>query len=231
MNFEETARLYEEESMREIFSYDGLLGRTLYKFADCVLLSILWMVCCIPVITIGAATAALYYTVNKVVRHDRGGLWTEYWQAFRLNFRQATVVWIVLILILGVLTANLYSAYILYLQGHMSAIFLGLLIAMVAAIIMWASYLFPCLARFDNKIKQHMKNCFWFMTVNFVWSVLLLVIFVIMAIGAMLYPLGLLFVPAVYMLSINFILERVFKKYMSPEDLKEEDERNKKVVD
>ena len=69
------------------------------------------------------------------------------------------------------------------------------------------------------------------MTVNFFWSVLLLVIFVIMAIGAMLYPLGLLFVPAVYMLSINFILERIFKKYMSPEDLKEEDERNKNVVD
>lgn len=213
--------------MREIFSYDGLLGRVLCKFADCILLSILWIICCMPVITVGAATAALYYTVNKVIRHDRGGCWQAYWQAFRVNFKQATIVWMLLLLIFGFLIANLYCTYILYLKCHVSVLFLGLLIAIVVAAVMWAIFLFPCIARFDNKTTQQMKNCLFFMMGNFLWSVLLLAVFFVVVAAALLYPLSLLFLPAVYMLTINFILERIFKKYMSPKDLAEEDERNR----
>ena len=64
--------------MESFFSADIPLFRWIYKLVNAVLLGALCMVCCIPVVTSGAALAALYYTVMKAVRHERGGFLRTY---------------------------------------------------------------------------------------------------------------------------------------------------------
>ena len=54
------------------FNWDNIVFQMLGKLVDCVWVSILWVICCIPVFTIGASTTALYYTVHKSIRGDRG---------------------------------------------------------------------------------------------------------------------------------------------------------------
>ena len=92
----------------KIFSFEGGLMRSISKFTDCICLSIMFLLCCIPVITIGTALSSLYYAIYKVVRHDRGYIFQEYVSAFRDNFKQTVPVWLLaLAVIVAAVTAVL----------------------------------------------------------------------------------------------------------------------------
>ena len=56
--------------MNKLFNMDSPFMIKLAKFADMVILSILWIVCCIPIFTIGPATAALYHVTLKLARKE-----------------------------------------------------------------------------------------------------------------------------------------------------------------
>ena len=71
--------------------------RFLTKLFDVMYLSILWFVFSIPIITIGASTTAMYYATVKVIRRDRGYIFQEFWKSFKLNFLQATLSWIIIV--------------------------------------------------------------------------------------------------------------------------------------
>ena len=98
------------------------------KFFDMVLLNVIFVISCIPIVTIGTACTALYYTCVKVIRRDRSKLWKEYKQSFADNFKTSVGIWIPLVLTetaLAVVTYRLLS------QGHtsMSAALIGICMA------------------------------------------------------------------------------------------------------
>lgn len=217
--------------MRNLLPYDSFLNQTLRKIADCFCLSLLWVLCCIPVITAGAASTALYYTVNKAVRNERSGIWRAYWHGFRSNFRQATIVWILLLLVYSLLVASCYSAWLLYAAGRIPKAAMILLLVLAALVIMWSLYLFPHIARFQNSIKQLMKNCELMALMNFFWSVVLLALMAVTALATIWVPMSLVFVPGLYTWASTFVLERVFRKYMSDEDREAEDLLNKTTLE
>lgn len=82
---------------QDIFNPENLFFRTLSKGVDLVGLSLLWLLLCIPVVTIGPATAALYYTVVKVFRYRKEEAFKTYLKAFRENLRQGISVTLVCI--------------------------------------------------------------------------------------------------------------------------------------
>ena len=86
-----------------IFNIDNKFFRALNKLVDMVILSFCWIISCIPVFTIGAASTALYDTSRRVIHHDEGYVWRGYWHAFKVNFKQATKAWLVQLIILIVL--------------------------------------------------------------------------------------------------------------------------------
>lgn len=83
--------------MKNIFGIDNPLFVFIGKAVDILLLSILWLVLSLPVVTIGAASTALYYTMIKNVRRERGMLLKEFFCSFKLNFKQSTIMTLVLI--------------------------------------------------------------------------------------------------------------------------------------
>ena len=90
--------------MRQLFSTDGIVYRFLTTTGNIILATILWMIGCIPVITIGVSTAALYYTIVKSVRRDVGYVHSEFWRGYRLNFKKgvaATAALLALGILLG----------------------------------------------------------------------------------------------------------------------------------
>lgn len=212
-------------------SYDSILCQTLGKVTDCMILSLLWIISCIPVVTVGAATTAMYYTINKVVRYGATGIFREYWHSFRLNFKQATKLWLMLALIYGLLAISCYGAYVLYVANYIPKAMLVFLLLLVSAVSMWVIYLFPCLARFNNATKQIMKNCAWFAILNLPRTILLFAILLLTIVATVLIPIGLFLFPAGGMLISSYILEHVFRKYMSPEDLTAENLRSGKITD
>lgn len=95
---------------------------------------------------------------------------------------------------------------------------------------MWVVYLFPYIARFRNTTKAVIKNCALIAIANFPRTILLFLLFTVTVIVFFFVPLGMIFAPGIYMWVANRILEQVFCKYMTPEDLKAEEERNSEYM-
>lgn len=212
--------------MGELFNLDNKFFQGINKIVDCVCLSFLWVLLCIPVVTAGAATTALYYTVNKVIRNNRSYIWKEFWHAFRTNFKQSTLVWLILIFIYVIMGIDCYIMF-QYAKAGVSYGSLYIVFAVLMLIVtMWANYLFPYMARFENTLKAVLKNCVIMALLNLGKSVVLLVLFLAAFVVTYVFFPAIMILPAVYMLLANFILEKVFVKYMTPEDIEAEKERN-----
>jgi len=216
-----------EVVMDQIFNVDNKFFRGISKIIDCVWLSILWAICCIPVFTAGAATTALYYAVNKAIKNDRGYATSEFFAAFKSNFKQSAVIWL-LFLVLYIWLGVDYLVMRAYAEagaaiGSMSVIFLvfGMLVTM------WGFYVFPYIARFENSTKNILKNTALIAISNVPWTLLLMVLFFVMWIALYFVTPIVFLMPVLYNMMKNIILEKVFKKYMTPEDLALEEERNR----
>ena len=69
-------------------NYDNIFIRMLSRVGDAMLLSILFVLSCVPIITIGAAFTSLYYTAMKGISGDDGYIWKFYTRSFKQNFKQ-----------------------------------------------------------------------------------------------------------------------------------------------
>ncbi|MFQ7880190.1 MAG: DUF624 domain-containing protein [Blautia producta] len=66
--------------------YDSPIMAGIGKVIDIIWLSTLWFICCLPIVTIGASTTALYYTSVKAIRKNRGYVTKTFFHAFKMNF-------------------------------------------------------------------------------------------------------------------------------------------------
>ena len=93
--------------MENILNIDGPLLAFLNKTGQLIALSVLWLLCCIPVITIPAATTALYYAVCKSIRFDTGSAVKEFIRSFRANCLRCMAAGIPVALLMALLMLNL----------------------------------------------------------------------------------------------------------------------------
>lgn len=143
--------------MSKLFRMDSPLMRFLTKIADLMVLNILFCVTSIPLITIGASWTALYSVTLKMVREEEGSVSRSYFQSFRQNFRQATLLWLGVLVVLALLVLD-----IRVLNGMAGGTAPGLLrvgVEILALLgIMVLQYLFPSLARFEASLADTLKN-------------------------------------------------------------------------
>ena len=206
-----------------LFKYDSFFVQTCNKIVDCICLSLLWLVTSIPIVTMGAATTALYYAINTGIRFDQGGVLRAYWRSFCSNFRQATIIWILLLLVYGLLGGSCYSAYIFYIKDILPKEMFYCLLVVLALVMTWGNLLFPYLAKFQNSTKMILKNCFGIGLLNLPKALLQTVFFILVMVGITMFPMAILIAPGVYMVLSCYTLEPVFRKYMSEEDRARED--------
>ena len=90
--------------MGNFFNLDNPLFSILNKICDMLFVSIIYIILCLPIFTIGPATTALYYAVVKVIRRERGYISREFFRSFKLNFKRGTIVGLVLTLLFIILT-------------------------------------------------------------------------------------------------------------------------------
>lgn len=128
----------------------------LNKAVDLILLNFLWIVCSLPVVTMGASTAAMYYVCIISIRQGDGYVLKRFFGAFKDNFLKATIVWIVLLAIGAVCLVD-----ILFWERIGGAA--GRIMKMVsgAFIIVWmliCEFIYPVMAKFEGNIKTIVKN-------------------------------------------------------------------------
>ena len=83
----------------KIISYDSKFARIMQHLAESCMLNCVWFLCCVPVFTIGAATTALYTVTISIAEQREGDILQQYFRAFRSNFKQATILWLILLVV------------------------------------------------------------------------------------------------------------------------------------
>lgn len=208
--------------MNSQFGYENPFFSMMNKIVDCFYASFLWIVFSLPIVTAGAASTAFYYTIHKCVRGSRGYVWQSFWSAFRSNGKQMTKIWL---LMLGIF-AFLFTDYRIMkiAMGHGKPF--GILCYAFAALLLfwtaWCMYLFAYAARFENGIKDTMKNTAIFVLLHLPWSVLVLAVLTVCVLAVYLLPPLCLLVPAGAGCLYEIILERIFCRYMPKEALDKE---------
>lgn len=142
--------------MGKFFNLDAPIIRAIGKVWDMILFSSLWLVCCIPIVTIGAANAALYKMMIHL-RQDRTTKVSDFFRAFAGNFKKATALWLLLLAAVAVLLCVYYLVLLveneLLRLGLLAAFCLLLFLALAVSI-----YAFPLTAYFENTVLGTLRN-------------------------------------------------------------------------
>ncbi|MCD8068175.1 MAG: YesL family protein, partial [Lachnospiraceae bacterium] len=97
--------------MGGIFNLDSKFMRALSKLADLMWVNILTLVCCIPIFTIGASFTAMHTVVYKLYKNEEGYITREFFKAFKSNFRQSTLMWLIYLILGLVLCGDIWLFY------------------------------------------------------------------------------------------------------------------------
>ena len=153
---------------------DNPIMHCIGRIADFIVLNLLWVVCSIPIITIGASTTALYTVMLKVVKNEEGYIARGFLKAFKENFKQSTLLWFVF-LSLGVIC--ILDIFALRVMPHKAAGMLQIVFLIVEALLVCgAVYAFALQARFVNTVKNTLKNALILIFARLPYTVLIMVI-------------------------------------------------------
>lgn len=202
---------------------EGPITGFLNKIFNMIALSIMWLVGCLPVVTIGASTAALYYTAVKVCRKDTGYLHREFFKSYKQNLKQGCAMTIIVAFFVLLLLYN--RSYMKLADGKEAAWFAGFYTVAMVLIIALSMYMFPVLSRFHMTVTNMIKLSFFAMIRYFFSTVLLVVIFGAGAIVCIQYPLFLVVIPGLVVYVQSFVMERVLHKFMEKPEAGSDEEQ------
>ena len=149
---------------------------------------ILALPCIILAVPAGIATTALYYAVNKVIRHSRGYLWSSFWHSFKTNMKQGAFVTLVVAAAVVLVGLDGYIMYQFAKAGEKSGVLYVVFFVLMLVVIAWAIYVFPYMARFENSTKLILKNSALMAIGNLPKTFMALMFFLACCIGTYLLP-------------------------------------------
>ena len=208
--------------MGEFFNPEKGIWAWLSTMVDVCGLSIVWIFLCLPVVTIGPATAALYYTVVKCVRGRESGAFGYYFRSFLSSFKTGLLATLAvlpaaLLLWMGHDVVRWYgtnlggAAYILYVAYYFALIVPG-------GVLCW---LFPLLGRFEYSLKDLFRTALQLSIAHLPSTVVVVLLTAQTAVFCLERWWPVLFMPSVAMLLVSLFTERIFAKYspaLSPEE-------------
>lgn len=202
--------------MNRWFSIDSGFYKFMTKVADFMILAFFTLLCSLPLITIGPALTALFYVTLKLVKNEEGYVARSYFTAFKKNFVQSLVAELIVVaagLLLAVVMnisyewavaeGSLLPRLIYFLQ-------LGAGIVLIAGFI----YLFPLIARFDNKVLATCKNAILMSVRHIPQTLSMLVVDGLCILYTAQYPALWFFDVAIISFANSYVLARVFQIYM-----------------
>lgn len=186
---------------------ESRLKRGMDIFGCLFALNVVFVISCLPVITIGAAFTALYAMMYKIQRRDDYTVVREYFMAFRQNFKKGTISWLIIVLVCVILWGQ--YTYVCNFEGGLASFYSVALVVEGVVFALILPFVFPLLAYFDNTVANTFKNAFflavsnlgswikmsvaWFATIAFsfgyeaiilnTWYLWLLLMFALLAYG------------------------------------------------
>lgn len=215
--------------MGNIFNMDNKFFTFMGKVADLVILNLLFILCCLPVVTIGASCTAMHYVTLKMIRNEESYIVKGFFKSFKENFKQATIINLIMLAAGGLLILDLNLVRNMTGAGYKILYFLFGAFALVYFMILL--YIYPVLAKFYNTIRNTFVNAVLMSIRHLPYTLLMMVI--------SLLPIGILFIPNARFLSMGimlffllgfslisyvnaFFFRKIFDNYIPKEDASEE---------
>lgn len=159
--------------MGRLFDLDSPVMNFLNKLADLIILNFLTLICCLPLITVGASLTALHHVLLKMVRNEEGYIIKTFFKSFKQNFRQATVIWFIMVaafaLLIGDFLIFAYSG--IAFPSWLRIVILGIVFLVFFAVM----HVFPVLARFENTVMNTYKNSLFMGILTFPKTILMVI--------------------------------------------------------
>lgn len=141
--------------MQSVFSPDSKVMQALSRVFDLMVLNCLFLLCCLPVVTVGPASAAMYTVCFRLGTDREEGVVRPFFRAFRENLRQGVIAWLLFLLFfaMGLLDLLLLSQH----SGGLSLLRIPVLVLLFLGVLVYG-YVFPLLSQFENKLLPTFKN-------------------------------------------------------------------------
>ena len=206
--------------MSGLFNYDNPVWRFIGKFWDVLIVNLLWMICSIPIVTIGASTTAMYYVTLRLVRDEDGYTIKSFFKSFKENFKQATIIWLIFLAAIMVLGFDLY--FVIMTMTTASKFRTAMVVIFTAMTFIWFAmftYVFPLQARFYNPVKKTIFNSFFMSIRHLFYTIGILIIDVgLIYLTLNVIPQLMLFGVALGAYANSYLLHVVFEKYIPKSD-------------
>lgn len=195
-----------------LFDMDGTLYKIGTALADIFLLSFLWIIFSIPLLTIGASTTAVYYVCTKKAAGSDSYVLKGFLKSFKDNFIISTVVFIILLAIAFVIWINYRTL------GEVELGFLHFpvriaLVIVTTQMVFVSMYVFPIISRFDVTVKNSLKFALQLSNVHLFFSISNIVLFVAILIVTMWVPALFIFIPGIFAYFSAGLFVKIFRKH------------------
>lgn len=202
------------------FNTESPIFQFLETFSDFVVLNVLFVITCIPIVTIGPALSALYTVTLREARNEQGYILQSYFQALKENFKRSFLLSLLYALAGAILLYNL--AFWAQMKTVTGNVVLILIACCCLFYLLSLLYVFALSARFENSLKQTVKNSLLLALVNPMQTLIILLILVIGFSLAFVSPIFrvflLIFGFAFWAYCTSFPLTKVFSKYENSKD-------------
>ena len=206
------------------FRYDNPFMNIMVRIANLMILSFFWLICCVPVLTILPASAAMYHTMVKVVHGQGNGVAKDYFHAFAGSLKKGIPLSLIVTGAGALLTYALYIGKQMAersLAGTFYYVFgLGLAFLLIAGVL----HLVPALATFEGSVGMYLRLGMYFSSRNLFRTLLRLLLLCVVALMADFYPVALLILPGVYMDLVSPGLKKMTDRFMADHGMTAETE-------
>lgn len=194
-----------------LFSVDGPLYKFMSRLTDMFKLNMMWLLCSIPIVTMGAATTAAYTITLKMIDDEEGYIAEPFWREFKANLKKGSIIGVIL-------EVALYAVYLDFqlFQAASKYNTMFLIVGVVAAFLLFMHmiYAFPLLARYENTIINTLRNSYS-IAAKFLGRTAFLAVLLLLELGIILWNtttqfVGLLFGPACMILTISGFAKQFF---------------------
>lgn len=207
-----------------VFNMDNPFFRFVNRIADMIVLNVIFLVSCVPIFTIGPALTALYYVAINTWGREDGYIFKMYVKSFKENFKQSTVMWLILLVIGVILSVDVWywvSQWKLTGTGIYKPLTV-VSVVMLMVYLMIFTFVWPLLAKFSNSNSGTIKNALAMVLTHVPETILIWAIFALVAFAVYVVSFARI---AVFFIGVSLVaylqalvFRHIFKPYLGEEE-------------
>lgn len=194
------------------FKYDNLFFTILGKIMEVMYVSILWILFSIPIVTIGASSTALYYTVHKVVFNNESYIFRTFTNSFKSNFKESTIKWVISVILMTFLSVDIMLVRSFAESGNTIAALIYPLLLISVFVVMCNFSIFSYSARFEDSIKASIYKSAVLVATNLGWMMFLLIILLMALYIIRFLVFFTILLPGAYCCLVHYVFEYIYRK-------------------